>query len=84
MVKCMITARVRNTTGGYVFTGVCLFNFWGSRIPHPADRGVVPHPRSRLGVPHPADGGGWVPHPADGRGWVPHPADGGRVGTPSS
>ena len=31
----------RSTTGGYVFTGVCLFNFWmdGGGVPHLADRG---------------------------------------------
>ena len=26
-IKNVITARVRSTTGGYVFTGVCLLNF---------------------------------------------------------
>ena len=39
------------TTGGYIFTGVCLFNFWGGRgypIPGLGRRGV-PHLRSWWG-----------------------------------
>ena len=45
------------TTGGYVFTGVCLFNF----------REGVPHPRSRYGVPHLRSGG----YPISGLGGTP-------------
>ena len=40
----IVTARVRSTTGDYVCTGVCLFNFngggWG--YPHPSWLGVSP------------------------------------------
>ena len=80
----IITARVRSTREGTVFTGVCLFTFRGGGVPHPADvgggGGGVSHPRSRWGVPHPADGGG-VPRPWS-RG-VPHPRSGWGRGTSS-
>ena len=87
----LVTSRVRSTTGGYVFTGVCLFNFRGGGTPSswPGGRGV-PHPRSGLGgegglVPHPRSGcggGGLVPHPRSGGGvWYPIPGlDGGGGG----
>ena len=58
----IFTARVRSTTGGYVFTGVYLFNF---------REGGYPIPGLDRGVPHPADWGGYLilldwgglPHP---------------------
>ena len=82
-----ITARIRRMTGGYVFTGVCLFNFQGGggRVPHTLDRGEYPIPGLDRGQYPPqlrgADEGGGshsrsrqgLPHPADGGG-VPHPS----------
>ena len=72
----LITARVR-TTGGYVFTGVCLFNFFfGGGYPITGlDRGL-PNPRSGQGrYPIPGlDGGGGVLNPRSGwwgGTWVP-------------
>ena len=72
-VLYIITARGRSTREGNVFTGVCLFTFWG--VPHPADgRGYpIPGPGregtqsqvSRWGVPH-------VPHPVLDGGAPPH------------
>ena len=54
-------AYVVRTTGVYVFTGVCLFNFREGGYPISGlDKGV-PHARSR-GVPHPSSGGGTPPH----------------------
>ena len=57
----IVTARACSTAAGYVFTGVCLFNFrrggtlssWqGGGLPHPSWPGWgVPHPRSRWGYP---------------------------------
>ena len=38
-----------STTGGYVFTGVCLFNFWGAGYPIPGLGRGVPHLRSGQG-----------------------------------
>ena len=55
MITGKFTARVRSTTGGYVFTGVCLSNFQGG---YPIQlTGGVSHSRSGWGgVPHPAEG----------------------------
>ena len=39
----IFTARVRSTTGGYVFTGVCLFR-WGIPSPRFFPRCLVPDP----------------------------------------
>ena len=46
--------------GGYVFTGVCLFNFRGG-YSIPGLDGGGPHPRSGWGVPHPRSGWGGTP-----------------------
>ena len=87
----LITARVRSSREGTVFTGVCLFT--STEVPRPADRGATPFPGlDEGGVPHPADGGyplpmfGWgypiqltgVPHPADGE-YPPPPGPAQRV-----
>ena len=63
---------------GTVFTGVCLFTFWG--VPHPRSRwGEVPHPRSgQVGTPSQVQVGGTpsqvgVPYTRSGQGGVPHP-----------
>ena len=73
-VELIITARVRSTTGGYVFTGGCLFNFrgGGGELPHPADwgGGFTPYPIQLIG----RDG---YPIPGPGRG-VPHAPDWGN------
>ena len=67
--QMFIPARIRRMTGGYVFTGVCLFNFRGG--------GGYPI-QLTWGIPHPADGGTpflpdmWVQHPWPGWG-KPHP-----------
>ena len=53
----VVTARVRSTTGGYVFTLSTICGRGGGGVPHPANQGG-PLPRSGQGVPHPADGGG--------------------------
>ena len=68
-----ITARVRSTTGGYVFTGVCLFNFRGG-YPIP----IHPYPYPSLsgrggGVPDPALDGGGTPTLDGGGTPSPHP-----------
>ena len=69
----MITARVQSTTGGYVFTGVCVCSTFGGGVTpsqvqvegtHPADRGV-PHPRSRWGG-YPSSKTGWGTPPSSG------------------
>ena len=65
-------AYVVRTTGGYVFTGVCLFNFWGGGVPHHMSEEGVPHPRSRWGyLGYPPTMIGWgTPHPGlDGGGY---------------
>ena len=61
----ILTARVRSTTGGYVFTGVCLFNFRGG-VPHvrsggepPSQVWGVPHLRFGWGYPISGSGGGY-------------------------
>ena len=67
-------------TGGYVFTGVCLSNFWGA-TPIWLTRGV---PRSQVqagGTPFPSPGGGYsfpglewgTPHLDLRRGYPPPP-----------
>ena len=63
-------AYMVRTTGGYVFTGVCLFNFRGGG-------GGGPHPRSGQGGTtfRVWTGGGGIPHPRSRRG---------RGGTPQS
>ena len=76
-------------TGGYVFTGVCLLNFWGYPIQL---MGGGTLSQVWMGVPHPASGGtpsqvwtgGYPIQPMGGTpsqvwmGW-PHPADGGYL-----
>ena len=54
------------TTGGYVFTGVCLFNF----------RGGYPVPSLGRGVPHLRSGRGGYPLPGLARGVPPQSWDG--------
>ena len=67
----LITARIRRMTGGYVFTGVCLFTFAGGYPIPGVDRGV-PHSRSGWGVPHSRSGLGGYPIPGlDGRYPIP-------------
>ena len=52
----IFTACIRSTTGGYVFTGVCLSNLWGGGVPHPADReGEYPILGPGRVVSHPTD-----------------------------
>ena len=49
----IFTARIRRMTGGYVFTGVCLFNFQRGGVTYlPADGGGSTYiPADRGGVP---------------------------------
>ena len=44
LLGTIVTALVRSTSGGYVFTGVCLSNFRGGEVAE-----GVPHPRSGFG-----------------------------------
>ena len=80
----IFTARVRSSTGGYVFTGVCLFNFWGWGVPHPADGGY-PSKVWMEGYPIQLMGGTpsqvWtgIPHPRSGWGGYPIPGPDGGV-----
>ena len=81
----LVTARVRITREGTVFTGVCLSTFRG--VPHHRSRQRgVPCPRARWGrypipgptggVPHPANWGGSTPPQVQVA--VPYPADDGE------
>ena len=76
--QVFITARVRSTREGTVFTGVCLY-IWGGGVPRPGLDGGgrgVPHLRSGVGggVPHPGlDGGGVTPSQVWGGGGISHP-----------
>ena len=76
----IITAHVRSTTGGYVFTGVCLFNL--KEVPYPADGGYpIPGLDGGGGVPHPRSGWGY-PIPGLDRGYPILGLDGGTPGYP--
>ena len=68
-------AYVVRTTGGYVFTGVCVFNFVEGGVHHHRSGGGVPHPRSRQEVPHPISrwGGGTPSQVWMGGTWGTHP-----------
>ena len=71
-----VTARVRSTREGTVFTGVCLLTFGEGRVPHPRSGwwGGYPIPGLGCGVPHPRG----VPQPGmDGTGY---PIPGGYPG----
>ena len=78
-----ITARVRSTREGTVFTGVCLFTFRGPSSRQgggEGGRGVLPCPRSRWGDPIAGvqvEGG--YPVPGPGGGGVSHPVNGGTL-----
>ena len=63
----LFTARVRSTTGGYVFTGLCLSNFRGGEYPIQLMGGPIPG-LDWGGVPHLADG---VPYPSWRNGGYP-------------
>ena len=57
-VTSLPPAYVVRTTGGYVFTGVCLFNFRGGGVPHlRSGQGGYPIPGLVRGVSHSANGG---------------------------
>ena len=80
----LITARVQSTTGGYVFTGVCLFNFRGEGTPSSWQGGT--NLRSRWGgTPYqvqvgrvPIPGPGWLyPIQVMGGGVIPYSWPGG-------
>ena len=73
----IITARVRSMTGGYVFTGVCLLNFWGYPIQL---MGGGTLSQVWMGVPNPASGGTpsqvWTGGTPSSQWGVPHPRSG--------
>ena len=83
-------AYMVRTTGGYVFTGVCLFNFRGGGEPHPRSGqggttfrvwtggGDIPHPRSRRGG-YPQSQLDGVP---PGQDWVGYPPSRPGMGYP--
>ena len=83
-INIVITARIRSMTGGYVFTGVCLFTFLGvgdtpSQVwmgGGPIPGGGTPSQVWMRGYPIPGLDGGthprcWVPHLRSGRGHTP-------------
>ena len=86
-----ITARVRSTREGTVFTGVCLLTFRGGGAPRPGldGWGGIPHPGlDGGGGPHLRSGGGtlsrsgwWGGYPSQvWGGGVPYPKGGGYPG----
>ena len=74
------TARIRRMTGGYVFTGVCLFNFWGGVPPSPLTGGTPSFPMG--GTPFPGLDEGGTPCPNLGRGYPPPSGPGKGVPPP--
>ena len=94
----LITARVRSTKEGTVFTGVCLLTFRGGGYPVPGLGGTpsqvwggYPIPGLDRGIPHPRSGKGggvipsqvWTGVSHPRSGWgIPHPRSG-WGGTPS-